>query len=436
MEGRRRRALNRLRAEASHTFASLEHRNFALHFWSQTISISGTWLQMMAQTLLALRLSDSGTVLGLLTAMQFCPALVLGAWAGVAIDRLPRRRVMEVCSITMLVVAGALGALTVMDRITLTWLFVFAGISGLVNTFDNTARRALVSELVPVESLPNAVSLNSTVVTAARLVGPALAGILVTTVGIGWCFLLNAVTFVAPLLSFRRMGPEVWLNHVPLQDRRGALRAGLRYAWANTDVKVPLLLTAVVGAFGYNAQVVLPLLAKRELGGTEATFTLLAAAGSIGMLAGSLWLARRRVITTRLVSIGAVSFGFANGLLGVAPDVPSAFAASVATGFAAVCILSGANTVVQLAASVAMRTRMLALFNVVFLGSTPVGGPIVGMIAETAGTRPAIAFGAVLSVLVGGVAVASLDGGRRRAPVQPIDPDLPADPIVAPGSAT
>lgn len=405
--------MTRLRLATADTFRSLRHRNFRLYFVSQAISFTGTWLQLIAQSLLVLRLGGGGTALGLLTATQFAPTLVLGAWAGVVIDRHDKRRLMQVTTSVMLTAALLLGVLVLTGHATLASVYVLAGVLGLANTFDNPARRTLVNDLVPAAEVSNAVSLNSTLVTSARLIGPALAGGLVATVGIGWCFVVNGLSFLAPLVAVRRMDGAALRSSPPVARRRGQLREGLRYAWSVEGIRVPLLLMAVVSTLGFNSQVLLPLLATHELGGGDTTFTWLTTTGSAGMLVGSLWLARRRSIDTGLLAVSAVLFGAANGLLALAPTVPAALAASFLVGLSAIGLLSGTNTVVQLATDPAMRGRVLALYTVVFLGSTPIGGPIAGTVAETLGTRVALGGGAVASVLAGSVVL--LVARRRRA---------------------
>lgn len=414
--------MTRFRLATADTFRSLRHRNFRLYFGSQAVSFTGTWVQLIAQNLLVYRLTGSGVALGLLVASQFAPTLVLGAWAGVVVDRHDKRRIMQVSTLVMLVAAMVLGVLVLTDQVTVAWVYALAGLLGLANTFDNPARRALVNELVPTEDVTNAVSLNSTLIVTARLLGPAIAGALVVTVGIGWCFVLNGLSFLAPFIAVRVLDATTMRPATPVEREPGQLRAGLRYAWSVDEIRVPLLLMAVVGTLGFNSQVTLPLLATRELGGGDASYAWLAAFGSLGMLVGSLWLARRRTITTFLLAVSAALFGLANGLLALAPTLGWALAASFVVGLTAIGILSGSNSVIQLAADPAMRGRVLALFSVVFLGSTPIGGPIMGAIAEAAGTRVALAVGGAASLAAGLVAMAYRAGrgglaGWRRAPV-------------------
>jgi MFS family permease len=411
--------MTRLRRATRQTFRSLRHRNFRLYFGAMSVSFVGTWLQLIAQALLVLDLTGSGTALGLVTAAQFGPMLVLGAWAGVLVDRFDTRQIVQVSTSLMAVAASALGILVLTGNATLWWVYVLAGLLGLANAFDNPARRSLVNELVPDEEIANAVSLNSTLATIARLFGPALAGLLVSTVGIGWCFVLNGVSFLGPVLAVRAMDSATMRTPPPVRRERGQLRAGLVHAWRMLDLRVPLLLLLVVGTLGFNAQVLYPLLATRELAGDETTYTWLTAAGGLGMLLGSLWLARRTTIDTRLVGIAAVGFGVADTLLAVAPNVPFALVASFLVGVAAVGVFSGSNSVLQLAASPAMRGRVLALYSVVLLGSKPVGGPILGSVAEHAGTRLALGIGAAAALLAGLATLGFLRGGGLAGQREP-----------------
>ena len=405
-----------------HTFRSLRHRNYRLFFTSQAVSFTGTWLQLIAQTLLVYDLTGSGTALGVLIGVQFAPTLLFGAWAGVVVDRHDKRRIMQFTSSAMLVAALALGVLVLSGHVTVGLVYVLAAVLGLANSLDNPARRSLVNDLVPKEELTNAVALNSTLATSARLVGPALAGVLVATVGIGWCFVLNGLSFLAPIIAVRMMDAGALRTTAPLAPEKGQLRAGLRYAWSVDDVRVPLLMVAVVSMLAFNSQVTFPLLAERELGGGDSAFAWLMTSASVGMILGSLWMARRRTVDTALLGRSAIVFGGGTALLAVAPNLPFALAAAFCYGLAAVGINSGANTVIQLAAEPTMRGRVLALYTVVFLGATPIGGPVIGAIAEHVGTRVAIGVGAVASVLTGVSALAFVRrrrglAGHLRAPV-------------------
>ncbi|MGH9137512.1 MAG: MFS transporter, partial [Acidimicrobiales bacterium] len=394
-------AMTRLKLATADTFRSLQHRNYRLFFYGQAVSFTGTWLQLIAQTLLVLRLTDSGTALGLLTAIQFAPTLVLGAWAGVVIDRHDKRRLMTVTTSAMLLAALTLGLLVLTDQAALWSVYALAGVLGLANTFDNPARRSLVNDLVPADEVGNAVGLTSTLVTGAKLIGPAIAGILVATVGIGWCFIVNALSFVAVLVALWQMDPDSLRSSPPLRRAKGQLRDGLRYAWSVDDVRTPLLLIAVVGTLSFNFQVLFPLLAQRELGGTETTYTVITTIFSVGSVAGSLALARRRALDTAFLGRMAVLLGLASLGLAVAPSVLTVGLVGVVAGYAGIGVLSGSNAVIQLTTAPEMRGRMMALFAVVFLGSTPIGGPISGWMAEAYGTRSGFVLGAVAALAAG-----------------------------------
>lgn len=404
--------MTRVRMVSAETFRSLGIRNFRLFFVSQVISLTGTWLQLIAQTLLVLRLTDSGAALGLLTVFQFGPILVLGAWAGLVIDRVDKRRLLAVTQAVMAAAALVLGVLVLTDAITVPLVYALALVTGMGNTFDNPARRVLVNELVPLTEVANAVSLNSTVVNVARLIGPAMAGLLVTGVGIGWCFVLNGLSYAAPFIALRRMDPGELRTAPPVPRGRGQLREGFRYAWSIDELRLPLLLMAVVGTLAFNFQVLFPLFAQRDLAGGEASYTVLTSIFGIGSLAGSLWLARRGRFDNRALGRSSLVLGASTLALAAAPNLVLAAPVAVVVGFSSIAVLSGANTVLQLAVAPEMRGRVLALFTLVFLGSTPIGGPIAGWLAEAAGARAGLALGAVAAV-AGGIGV--LGWLRQRA---------------------
>jgi MFS family permease len=407
--------MTRLKGATRDTFRSLQHRNFRIFFITQGISFVGTWLQLAAQILLVYRLSDSGTALGLLTAIQFAPTLLLGAWAGVIIDRHDKRRIMRITSTAMGLSAAVLAVLVFTDLVTVGVVYALAAVLGLANTFDNPARRTLVNDLVPESELVNAVGLNSTLITVARIVGPAVAGGLIVTVGIGWCFALNALSFVPVLFGLRAMDDASFRSR-PVARAKGQLRDGLRYAMSTDDLRIPLVLMAVVGTLSFNFAVLLPLFAERDLGGSDVTYTVLTSFFGVGSLIGSLRMARRDSIDTAFLGRAAAMLGLSCAVLAAAPNVPAAAAILVVAGYAGIGILSGGNVVLQLHVSPEMRGRVLALYTVVFLGSTPIGGPIAGWTAQRWGAGPAILVGAVAAVVAGGTVLGYL---RRRPAVTP-----------------
>ena len=404
--------MTRFKVATRDTFRSLQHRNFRIFFVAQGISFIGTWIQLAAQTLLVYRLTGSGTALGVLTAIQFLPTLVLGAWAGVVVDRYDKRRIMTIASTVMGVAATVLATLVITDRVTLGAVYLLAGTFGLANTFDNPARRTLVNDLVPPEELVNAVALNSTLITTARIVGPAIAGGLIVTVGMGWCFALNALSFVPVLVGLRRMDTSTFRS-VRIARAKGQLRAGFRYAMSVDDLRIPLALMAVVGTLSFNFVVLLPLLAERDLGGSDVSYTILTSFFGVGSLIGSLRMARRDVIDLRFLGESALLLGIASAALALAPGIPAAAAVLVVAGYAGIGILSGGNAVLQVATDAEMRGRVLALYTVVFLGSTPIGGPIAGWTAEHFGTDAGILLGAVAAVGAGLAVLAYVRRGVR-----------------------
>lgn len=418
--------MTRIKLATADTFRSLRHRNFRIFFGTQGISFTGTWLQFAAQTLLVYRLTDSGTALGLLTAIQFTPTLLLGAWAGVVIDRHDKRRILTISSSAMLVGAAAMAALVLTDRTTTGAVYVLAALFGLANTFDNPARRTLVNDLVPAEDVVNAIALNSTLVTCARIVGPALAGGLIATVGIGWCFAINALSFVPVLIGLRRMDPATFRSK-PVARAKGQIRQGLRYAMSVDELRIPLLLMAMVGTLSFNFAVLLPLLAERELGGSDVTYTVLTSFFGIGALVGSLRMARRHTIDTRFLGRSALLLGLTSAALAIAPTIAVAAIVIVAVGHTSTGVLAGGNAVLQMATSAEMRGRVLALYTLVFLGSTPIGGPIAGWSAEQFGTRVGLLIGAVASAGTGIVVLAFL---RRQTVRLDSEETLPGPTIV------
>ncbi|MGH9184701.1 MAG: MFS transporter, partial [Acidimicrobiales bacterium] len=351
----------------------------------------------------------------------FLPVLLFGAWAGVIADRVDKRRLMLVTQTAMMTFAFVLGLLVLTDTITLPMLFVLAGLTGLATAFDNPARRVMVTELVDEDDLANAVGLNSALVNGSKIMGPAVAGFLASTVGVGWCFAVNGLSFLAVLTSLTRMDTAEIHRSTPLARGRGQIREGLRYVWSEPDLRIPVLLTAVVATLAFNFHVLVPLLATRDLSGGTGTYTLITSIMSVGSLTGSLWIARRRAVDSRFLALSAAALGVASMLFAMAPSVLLACVLGAATGASAMVFLNGSMTALQLGARPAMRGRVMALFTILFLGSTPIGGPLLGWIAEDFGARVALGFGAAASMTVGIVALVALNrrAGRLVRPAAP-----------------
>ena len=405
--------MTRLRIATGETFRSFHTRNFRVFFIGQAISQAGTWLQFIAQALLVLRLTDSGVALGVVTACQFLPVLVFGAWAGVISDRTDKRKLMLVTQTFMMVFAFALGLLVLTHHETVGWVYLLAGLTGVANAFDNPSRRVMITELVEEDDLGNAVSLNSALITGSRVIGPALAAWLISGVGIGWCFMANSASFVAVLIALAMIDPaELHLNErVPKQ--KGQIREGFLYVWQDRDLRLTMALMGVVATLSFNWNVVLPLLAVHTFHGTANTYAFITTVFSIGSLAGSLWIARRQTMTVSFLARTSVAFGVASGLIALAPNPVSAAVAGALAGATGIAFLSATMTSLQLGSIPAMRGRVMALYSILFLGSTPIGGPLSGWLAQQFDTRVALWMGAIAAAVSGIVAVMAL---RRREP--------------------
>ena len=420
-----------VRAAARETFASLAHRNFRLFFVGQGISQVGNWLTLVAQTLLVLKLTDSGVALGALAAAQFGPVLLLGPWAGLVADRSDKRRLLLVVQAASMVQSFALAALAFSDRPPLAALYAAAVVGGLCMAFDNPARRSFVVEMVPPERINNAVSLNSALMTASRVIGPALAGLLVTTVGYGWAFAADGLSYIAVLAGLWMMRTSE-LRPAPVAARaRGQVRAGLRYVRSVPELFVPMVMMAVIGTLSYNFQTVFPLFVTRDLGGSDAAFTVLFSVVSVGSLIGALVTARREDIDVRRVAHAALAYGAVIAVMAVVPGMAVAVPVGIALGLASITFLVASTAIVQIKAVAEMRGRVLALQAMLFLGSTPVGGPIVGWVAERAGARYSVALGAAAALGAGlwGLAVlrrTEVVAGGAPAGAEPAEPAEPA----------
>ncbi len=402
--------MSRLRRFGHETFASFRVRNFRLFFMGQGISQVGNWMTLVAQSLLVLALTDSGVALGLMAAAQFGPVLLLGPWAGLVADRSDKRRLLIVVQAFAMVQSLLLAAVAFTGAPVWT-LYAVAMIGGFTVAFDNPARRAFVVEMVPTDDVPNAVSLNSALMTSSRVIGPALAGLLITTAGYGWAFLLDGISYVAVIASFFMMRTSE-LRPSPVAERaKGQIREGFRYVRRMPELFVPLVMMGVIGTLAFNFNTVMPLFVTRDLHGNDAVFTILFSVVSVGSLVGALIAARRHEVSVWGVGVGALGFGAAMGLLAVMPTLAWALPVSLVLGLCSITFLTMSTAIVQLRAAPEMRGRVLALQAMLFLGSTPIGGPIVGWVAQTFGARWSLVLGALACVGAGlwGMAVVGRD---------------------------
>jgi MFS family permease len=379
-----------LTAAIRHSFNSLEVPNYRRYFTGQLISLSGTWMQTVAAVWVVLTLTGSGVAVGLTTALQFLPMLLIGAWGGLLADRIPKRRLLMTTQALMAIPAVGLFAVTATGAVEpwMVYLAVFA--FGSLNAIDNPTRQSFVIEMVGPDRVVNAVSLNSVIVQAARIVGPGLAGILIATVGVVPCFALNALTFAAMILALWTMDPAR-LQAPPVAEREpGAIRAGLRYVLRTPELMVPLALMGLVGTLGFNFQVVLPLLARFSFEAGAMTYAALVSAMAVGSIAGALVNGHRGRTGPRLIAGGALAFGVSALLAAAMPTLALEVVMLAVLGAASVTFAATINSTLQLAVSPEMRGRVMALYSVVFLGSTPIGAPLTGWLAQSYDPRVAL----------------------------------------------
>lgn len=403
---------------ARRTFRSLRVRNYRLFVGGQLVSVSGTWMQQVAQNWLVLNLTGSGLALGVTVALQFLPMLVLGMWGGVVADRFDKRNVLIAAQAVAAVLALSLWGLVVSGVVALWMVLVLAFLLGLVQVVDMPTRQAFVTEMVGPDEVPNAVGLNSAMFNAGRLLGPAAAGVVISAGGVAPAFLVNAGTYLVVIAALRAMRPAELHRDLPVAGRPrgrqpGQIREGLGHVWRTPELRSPLLLVAVVGTFGFNFNVVLPVLARYALDGGARLYGALTGAMALGSLLGALYAASRTRPTRRLLVGAAIAFGLLTLVAASAPTPLTMAVALTAVGAAVMVFLATANATLQLNSAPAMRGRVMAVYGLVFLGSTPLGGPLLGFVSEQWGARSGLALGGAVSLAVG-LAARWLPGLRRR----------------------
>ncbi len=412
----------RVSAAIGRTFSSVRtSRNFRLYLFGQTVSAIGTWMNFTASAWLVLQLTDSGTALGANVALYFLPVLLLGAYGGVLADRFDKRHILLITQAAYGIVALTLWALVAFDLVQLWMVYTLSLASGVVTAIDNPSRQSFYVEMVGEDHVRNAVSLNSAAFTGSRVVGPAIAGALIATVGIATCFLIDGLSYAAVLVALAAMRPSEMHPQRRTTRERGHLVAGLRYVWSTDALRRPLLAMAVVFTVSFNFAVFVPLLAERTFGGNAGTFGVLSALAGVGSFVGAIVMASRVPEPgMRDLALWAVAAGVGLALPGLAPTLWLAGAAMVPMGFTIMAFMITGNTMLQLTSRPEARGRVRALSGIVVLGSPPIGAPIAGVIGEHLGARA----GFVLSGLVAGtLGVALLAARRRRAVVPALSTD-------------
>jgi MFS family permease len=393
-------------AYRSRTFKSLAVRNYRLYFIGQGISISGTWMQSVAQGLLVLELTGSGTQLGLVTALRSIPVLAFGAMGGVIADRYPKRKILYASQSVAGLLGLTLGILVATGEVRMWMVGILAVMLGFVSVVDNPTRQSLILELVGPDQIRNAVSLNSTEVNLARVIGPTLAGILVSTVGLSACFIVDGLSYFAVIIMLMRMREEEMFLGQTVARARGQLREGFAYAWANLPVRKTLIMMAIIGTFTYEFNVILPIFAEFTFESGPSAYAAMTAAMGLGAVVGGLSVAGRVRTSQWSIVISAALFGCSVLATALAPTLYVAIASLLVVGYFSISFTTMGNSTIQLATDPKMRGRVMALWTVSFLGTTPIGGPIIGAIGEHIGAR--------WGLLVGGVAalVAAAYGAR------------------------
>jgi MFS family permease len=377
------------------SFSSLAVPNYRRYFAGQLVSLSGTWMQTVAALWLILSLTDSGLAVGLTTALQFLPMLLFGAWGGLLADRFPKRELLMVTQVLMALPAIGLFAVTLGGIATpwMVYLAVFA--MGAVNAVDNPTRQSFAIEMVGADRVVNAVSLNSVIVQSARILGPAFAGLLIAGFGIVPCFAVNILSFGAMIFALWGMDPAQLRSAPPAKHEAGAIRAALRYVRATPELAVPLALMALVGTLGFNFQVVLPLLARFSFDGGAGAYAALVSAMGIGSVAGALVTGAHGRTGPKLIAGAALAFGTTALAAAVAPGLAVEVVALALLGAASVTFAATINSSLQLTVAPHMRGRVMALYSVVFLGSTPIGGPLAGWLSQSYDPRWALVLAAI-----------------------------------------
>jgi MFS family permease len=434
-----------VRARLATTFRSLKVRNYRLFATGQLTKLIGVWMQFTAQDWLVLELShNSAYALGVVTALQFAPVLLFTLYGGKLADRYDKRRLLIAAHAVFSLLALVLGILVATGAVTLGWVFVFAAAMGSVNSIETPVRQSFVSELVGRELLPNALSLSAATFNSARIFGPALAGLLIARISTGPVFLINALTYLGPMVSLLRMRTSELHRSAERPDaERSGVRDGLRYVRHRPDLILPMALLFVIGMIGFNFQLTLAVLAKTVFHRGADQFGLLSTSLAVGALFGALASSGRRTKPSVYVVLGAaVGFGLLESLVGFAPTFLATAVLLVPTGFFMIYFVQATNQTLQLSTDASYRGRVMALFVLVFLGTTPLGAPTIGALSQAFGPRLGVFVGGFSSLLAGLVALAwqlRRSGARIGLRLRPwpafhvIAPDDPvAGGVVAP----
>ncbi len=381
------------------TFSSLKVKNFRLYFIGQTISVSGTFMQAVAQAWLVLKLTNSGAALGLVTALQYLPMLVLGPWGGVITDRFSKRKILFVTQSIFGVQALVLGLLVVTGLIQLWMVAVLALIFGLVSLVDTPTNQTFVTEMVGPEKLKNAVTLYSTLVNLARVLGPILAALFIAKVGIGFCFIINGLSYIVIIYLLAKINSLELHLPEPIKKVKGQMIDGLKYVINTKILRNTLIMMAIIGTLTYEFQVSLPLVAEFTFHGTASTYAILMSAQGIGSILGGILLAGQKKASTKILIFAAFLFGIFTCITAVMPSLILASTFIFIVGLFSILFLTVGNTILQLESDPQMRGRVMAYWSMAFLGSTAIGGPIIGWIGQYWSPRWSLGVGGIAAIV-------------------------------------
>jgi len=390
---------NKIGQALKQTFFSLRNRNFRLFFIGQLISNTGNWLTNVALILLVLKITGSGFAVGVLTACQFGPIFFLAPFAGAIADRLDKRRLLLLTQSLEMLQSVGLAVMAFLPHPPLVGLYILATVGGMLLAFDNPFRRSFVSEMVPASDIPNAVVLYSTIVNVSRIFGPALAGLLVVTLGFGWCFTIDAASYIAVLIAIFMMRTTE-LHRKPGRPRaKGEIREGIRYVMSMPVLWISFVMLLFIGTLSYNFNVTLPLFVTHTLHSNDGMFTILYSIFSLGAVVCALVVAHRSLVGIRHIIIGAAALGFTMLLLAAVSDVTTALPVAFLIGMATILYMNSTTALAQVEAKHEMHGRVLSLQTVLMMGTSLIGGPFSGWLADTMGARAPFVFGGIICLL-------------------------------------
>jgi len=387
-----------LREHSYDTFSSLYVRNYRLYYIGQIISTSGTFVQSVAQAWLVLQLTKSGTALGITSALQYVPILFLGPYGGLIADRVSKRKILYFTQSISGILALILGALVVTNLVQVWMVYVLAFCLGMVNVFDNPTRQTFYIELVGADNLRNAVTLYSTLVNLARIIGPAIAAVIIAVFGLAPCFIINGISYAAVVIMLGMMNAKELIVTPPVPRAKGQIQEGFKYVISKPIIGSTLLMMALIGTLTYEFQVSLPLIAQFTFKGDASSYALLTASMGFGAAIGGIFFAGRKGIQPYKVVSASLLFGFAVLAAAFMPSLILTGLILVLVGISSINFSSLGNSMLQLESSPQMRGRVMSFWSIAFLGSTTIGGPLVGWFAEVAGARWGLALGGLAAL--------------------------------------